>query len=335
MTYGRQFAAYRWFKPIIVGLLFAFFYLILAVILAFGMQVVLGYSTGGASGISDFISTGYDDFNITDWQGALLNLGVVAVMIPALFIARLIVRDRPFTSYSSARGGWSNRVFFTCLLVSIVCIAIPIVVHELMQGRSFVNKFTLASFIVLTIIGPLQCIAEEYIFRGLLMQTLGSWVRIPVIAVILQSLVFVAMHPYNMIGKAEIFISGIMFGLAAWIGRGIEASSALHIANNMTTFYLVGLNLSEIGSEVEVESLIFSAVIYTLYVAVIYIISRKTKLFDRIKKEDAAAFNEKYVTKKRKKAAAKGKTYEPPAGIPLGKAAEEPSDYESGYLAKH
>ena len=85
-------------------------------------------------------------------------------------------------------------------------------------------KFSIASFAVVTILGPLQCIAEEYAFRGLLMQTFGSWFRLPVIAVILQAAVFASQHPYNTIGKIGLLVSGCVFGLSAWIGRGIEAS---------------------------------------------------------------------------------------------------------------
>ena len=318
VTYGRQFAAYRWYKPILVGLLFVIFYLLLVVMLAFGLQLALGFSADGSTNISQYISTGYDDFNIIDWQGSLLNLGSVAVMMPALALAALVVRDRPFSSYSSARGGWSSRVFFRCLLVALICVGLPIVLLGLIEGdHAPVNKFTLISFVVLTLIGPLQCIAEEYVYRGLLMQTLGSWFRIPVIAVILQAAVFAASHPYNWIGKVEILISGLAFGLAAWIGRGVEASAALHVVNNMTIFYLVGLDLAKIGSETSIESLIESAILYGLYTIAIFFISRKTKLFDSVKKEDAAIANVKYVEKKRRKAEKKGKTYEPPAGIPL------------------
>ena len=77
-------------------------------------------------------------------------------------------------------------------------------------------KFTLVGFAVVTILGPLQCIAEEYAFRGLLMQTLGSWFRLPIIAVIIQAVVFAVMHPYNTIGQIGILSSGLVL----WEGWG-------------------------------------------------------------------------------------------------------------------
>ncbi|MBR1985344.1 MAG: CPBP family intramembrane metalloprotease, partial [Mogibacterium sp.] len=194
--------------------------------------------------------------------------------------------------------------------VAFICIALPILVDELYVQHhidNFQMRFTLASFAIVTVLGPLQCIAEEYIFRGLLMQTLGSWFRVPVIAVILQSVVFVLMHPYNIYGKLGIFVSGLVFAVTAWIGRGIEVSSAFHICNNMTIFYLEGMNIAEISSESDLRSLIFETVTGAVFVLAIFIISKRTNWFSRIRKNDAAAWNkkidEKIARKEAKKAA--------------------------------
>lgn len=153
--------------------------------------------------------------------------------------------------------------------------------------------FTLAGFAVVTLLGPLQCIAEEYVFRGLMMQTLGSWFRLPVIAVLAQSAVFMMAHPYNTIGKIGIFVSGMVFALTAWIGRGIEISSAYHICNNMAIFYMQGLNLTTISSESNVRDLIFETICGVVFVLIIFMISKKTDWFSRIKRDDAAAWNAK------------------------------------------
>jgi hypothetical protein len=39
--------------------------------------------------------------------GLLMAVGGVAGMLPALALAERIVRGRPFSSYSSSRGGWN------------------------------------------------------------------------------------------------------------------------------------------------------------------------------------------------------------------------------------
>jgi len=309
-TYGRQFKSYRWYKPILVFILFALFFVLAGAALVFIVASASGTGLNGAIGntTNAIFSDSYDDMDLANMWQNVVNLGSVVVMIPALWLAAIIVRDRPYSSYSSSRGGWSHKVFWRVFPIAFLCISVPVIVNNLFVEHligDFRMKFTLASFLVLTILGPLQCIAEEYAFRGLLMQTFGSWLRVPVIAVILQSVVFVLMHPYDMYGKAEIFISGMVFAVTAWLGRGIEVSAAFHICNNMTIFYLQGMNMATISSESSMEGLIFSAVCGVVYVVVIFIISKKTDWFSSVNKDDAAAWNEKYEAKLARKAAKK------------------------------
>lgn len=314
-VYGRQFLAYRWYKPIITGMLFAIFYMILAVAIIIGISVYHGVQTGNPD-MSEFFETlqaGYDGMDMSDPVQSVLNLGSLAIMIPALWLASLIVRDRPFSSYSSSRGGWNHRLFWRVFPVAFLCASIPILFIELVVHRRFNDfsiKFTIASFIILTVAGPLQCIAEEYIFRGILMQTLGSWIRLPIIAVLLQAVFFTAGHPYNRIGQAAILVSGTVFGLCAWLGRGLEVPAALHICNNMTIFYLQGFNMASISSQSTMADLVSDACIGGAYLIFIFALSKKTNWFDELRKDDLAIANEKYARKMARKAAKRGEVVE-------------------------
>lgn len=320
-VYGRQFLAYRWYKPILVVMLFMIFYMILSVALIIGVSVVHGVQTGNPD-MSEFferLQAGYDGMDLYDPVQSVMNLGSLAIMIPALWLASLIVRDRPFSSYSSSRGGWNHRLFWRVFPVAFLCATIPILFIELIIHRRFSDfsmKFTLASFIILTVLGPLQCIAEEYIFRGLLMQTLGSWVRLPVIAVLLQAVLFTAGHPYNRIGQAAILCSGITFALCAWLGRGLEVPAALHICNNMTIFYLQGLNMATITSQSTMADIISDLCIDGAYLIFIFILSKKTNWFDELRKDDLAIANEKYARKMARKAAKRGIAVEGASAYP-------------------
>ena len=308
VTYGRQFLRYKWYKPLITGLLFLIFYVLFAVAAALGV----GYFGGAVTGqtIMQILSnagTTYDDLNVNNFFESVLNLGQVALMIPALFVARLIVRDRPFSSYSSSRGGWHSGLFFRYLGICVITVVIPLLIHEYFtEGFKPLDiKFTLAGFLAVLILGPIQCIAEEYVFRGLLMQTLGSWIRIPVIAVILQAVLFAASHPYNWTGKCAILASGLGFGMAAWIGRGIELSSAIHVANNMTAFILMGLGQEHIQTEVSRENMIFDICMYSANVIVLFILSRKTDWFNKGRKDDLTIANDKETARRARKAGKK------------------------------
>ena len=261
--------------------------------------------------LKSMFANSYDAMELADAMQSIVSLGSVAVMIPALWLASAIVRDRPFSSYSSSRGGWSSKVFWRTFPVAFICIGIPIIIDNLFYYHNLGNfqmKFTLASFAVVTILGPLQCIAEEYLFRGLLMQTLGSWFRLPIIAVILQSVIFALMHPYNTIGQIGIFVSGCVFAFSAWTGRGIEVSSAYHIANNMTIFYMQGMNLATIESNTTMHDLLLESCTGVVFVLLIFIISRRHNWFNKIRHDDAAAWNGKIdakIAKKEAKATAK------------------------------
>ena len=290
-TYPRRFISYRWFKPLLAGLLFAVLYLGSTVAI-----VLLGaLNQGGLESVMK-IAGSYDTMDVSSGPGILLNLGSLAVAIPVLALTALIVRDRPFSSYSSARGGWDWSVFGRMMLLALLVCGVPNLVWILLDHGPLNNQFTIATFLLLTVMGPLQCIAEEYMFRGLLMQTFGGWFRIPVIAVVLQALIFMAMHPYNLTGKLTILATGCMMGLMAWISRGIEASSAIHIVNNMVAFYADGLGLGAIGSEVSTLDLVVTLIIDAVYVAVLLVL-RKKGFFDRIKRDDAAEFNAKVAPK--------------------------------------
>ncbi len=313
-VYGRQFKSYKWYKPVIVGVLFFIFYLLFAGLLMAGMVFIAGQGATPdvfIERLKSMFANSYDAMELADAMQSIVSLGSVAVMIPALWLASAIVRDRPFSSYSSSRGGWSSKVFWRTFPVAFICIGIPIIIDNLFYYHNLGNfqmKFTLASFAVVTILGPLQCIAEEYLFRGLLMQTLGSWFRLPIIAVILQSVIFALMHPYNTIGQIGIFVSGCVFALSAWIGRGIEISSAYHIVNNMTIFYMQGMNLATIESNTTMHDLLLESCTGVVFVLLIFIISRRHNWFNKIRHDDAAAWNGKIdakIAKKEAKATAK------------------------------
>lgn len=288
--FPRQFISYRWFKPILVGILTAVF----MVIFQLGLFVLAVIWTGSPDFINT-ISTGYDDMNVYSGPGALVELGGVAVLLPALALAALIVRDRPFSSYSSSRGGWNWGAFAKCLGVSLALYGILTLVQIFLfpdEKASGINSFTIAGFILCTAILPFQCLAEEYIFRGLILQGVSSWFKVPIVGIAIAAIVFAAGHPYNLTGMIVIFVDGLVWGFIAWRSRGIEATSAAHIVNNYIAFYLSGFGLSAITSEIDPASLVFAIIIDVVYAALILGLGKKFNWFTS-KGDGAAAFNEK------------------------------------------
>ena len=298
-TYPRRFISYRWFKPVLVGLISLILYI--AVIVAAFLAVYFGGIYNPLAG--DTIAASYDNLDVSSVLGVVFNLGGVAVMIPCFALAAKIVGDRPFSSYSSSRGGWHWKLFFKCLLICLVVIGIPVVISNLIIAGDGITGFSAATFAALTIVGPLQCVAEEYFFRAFLLQTLGSWFRVPAIAIAAAALIFASMHPYNTIGVVSVLVSGLIWGTMAKVTKGLEASSAAHIVNNMTIFYMMGLGMTTLSSNQPVSDMIISVVKDLVYFAVILYIARKLHWFDEVRRDDVTPFNAKVEAKRAAKEA--------------------------------
>ena len=297
-TYPRRFMGYRWFKPILFILLMAAIFLSFLMVIGF----TAGFFAEDSKAFMDNMKMGYDGMDVYTLSGALMQLGCIAAIIPSIKITSLIINDRPFSSYSSSRGGWNWKIFGKMMAVAAVVCALPSIILVLIDGRTGVNRFTVVGFIALTVLGPLQCMAEEYFFRGFLMQTVGSWFRLPVIGLIISTLVFLSLHPYNINGVIAVGVSGLGMGIATLLTKGLEASSAVHIANNMVAFYSTGLGWGAIKSEVGVRDIIFDICVYVVYIGFIIYADKKLHWFDEAKKDDVEIYNRKAQEKLDRKA---------------------------------
>ena len=279
ITFPRTFEKYRWYKPILVFIVGLILLLIFQLIVVLGFCVVYDWNF-----IMQIIDGGYEVLN-TEGGQIFTDLGVI-IMLPALYLATKIVKDRPFSSYSSSRGGWNFKLYLKALIIPFVLYLIVEAIGVVMDGSKGNNHFTIWFFIICLIFVPLQCIAEEYVFRGLFMQTLGSWIKIPILAIIIQAIIFAASHGYNNIGIAEIFISGLIFGFFAWKTNGIEVSSAIHTANNFTITLFVMFGLNSATSSPQLNDAIIAIAFDVILCALMYYVGKKTDWFGEIKQSE-------------------------------------------------
>ena len=221
ITFPRTFENYRWYKPILVFIIGAIVYVILqvAIFAIFGMAY--GWNT-----IFQLMTQGYEALNSE--AGSYIGYLSVAIFLPSLYIATKIVRDRP--------------------TIPLAVYLIYEIITSIIHGPVGPNTLTVTFFVICLIIIPLQCIAEEYFLRGLVMQTFGSWFKIPIVAIILQSVIFASMHPYSILGVVGVLIQGILLGFLTWRSNGLEASSALHCVNNLTSAYFTAIGFEVTSS---------------------------------------------------------------------------------------
>jgi membrane protease YdiL (CAAX protease family) len=87
---------------------------------------------------------------------------------------------------------------------------------------------------VLLALVPLQAAAEEFLFRGWLLQALGGLGRSPLVAMVLSAVLFTLVHG---LGTVWGFLDLVGFAvIAGWLTvrtGGLEAAIALHLATNL------------------------------------------------------------------------------------------------------
>ncbi|MBR4430502.1 MAG: CPBP family intramembrane metalloprotease [Clostridiales bacterium] len=295
VTYPREFDGYKWYKPLLSALVAAVFTAVITCAMVFVAVLMIIQEGGDPSLVAEALRGGYSGFDSYSAPGAILSLGVVVAFLPGIVIATAIVKDRSVASLSSSRGGWNMKVFFKCLAAAFVILGIPTIIYHLISTGDIRTeiRFTVIGFIFCTVLGPLQCIAEEFLFRSMIMQTIGSWFKISIVGVIAQVVIFASLHPYGILGVTEIVICGTLLGLIAWKSNGLEASSAIHIVNNLTIFYFTGFGIGQISDEEPIPSVIITILFMIAYTLFIVLFAKKKGWFDEIKTDDVAVFNMK------------------------------------------
>ena len=289
-TYPRRLDSYKWYKPILVGLIF----FILLAVFNLGLVDLITKLLFGA--VDE--STGYDNMDFFSAAGAFKNGIAAACVVPFMFIAALIVRDRPISSYLSSMGGWRWGVFLKTFAAAFVILGIPTIVMHLVEGRTGDIRFTIGGFILLTLLAPLQGFGEELSFRSYIVQTVSSWFMLPVAGIIVQMLIFTAIHPYNIVGRVEIAVSAILYAVICMYTKGLEAGSALHIINNMSEIYIVGIGFGAITAEQTVPSIAVNIFFKILFLAFIVLADKKFHWFDEVKYDDVEQFNSRLKVKR-------------------------------------
>lgn len=186
-----------------------------------------------------------------------LNLVLASGTLVAFALLRWLHHVRP-RWLTSVRPGLRTRFFLACLGLSVVAMVVQVGLSLALpgggadlggNGGSAVNHLgpsALAFALVILLTTPLQAMGEEYVFRGYLMQAIGSlfprWDRFALWGTVLvTSLAFAIAHGAQ---DAPVFVDRFAFGVLAGylvirIG-GLEAGIALHIMNN---FFAYGLAL--------------------------------------------------------------------------------------------
>ncbi|MEZ5000758.1 MAG: CPBP family intramembrane glutamic endopeptidase [Bacteroidales bacterium] len=194
----------------------------------------------GSNNLADLTNYGIDP-----------NLGLVVMLFPfivGLATVFLLVKPLNGRSWLTLFNGtlsvrW-KRFFFSFFLWGII-MAIFMVYSLKSDPGNFVINNRSSSLIVLALIAitlmPFQTTFEEVLFRGYLMQGIGTVTRSKWTPFIITSVLFALMHSLNpeikefgfwlMIPQYLVF--GLVFGLITILDDGIELAMGAHAANNI------------------------------------------------------------------------------------------------------
>src|SRR5690606_27199945 len=121
--------------------------------------------------------------------GLALTLGAIAIAIPVVYCAAALVQRRPPGTLSSVAGRLRWRWLLTCVPVAFgagVLGNVTLAVVYGVTGADSAGVFGwvgweafLPGLLVTLLLVPFQAAAEEYVFRGWVLQAFGAFIRTP------------------------------------------------------------------------------------------------------------------------------------------------------------
>ncbi|MGI5213372.1 lysostaphin resistance A-like protein [Plantactinospora sp. CA-290183] len=187
----------------------------------------------------------------------ILWFGVTGLGLPLALLAVRWIDRRPVGTLSSVAGRlrWRLLVRYFCYGAAVL---VPIQLFLAADGllllpmpsldghRSSVVAVAITLLVLLAAVAA-QTSAEEYICRGLLMQTVGTLKGSPWPAILVQTAFFVGMHArHGIVVPSLIFVTSLAVagGLVTVRTGGLEAMVAFHFAGNGTSA-IVGVFASQ------------------------------------------------------------------------------------------
>ena len=215
---------------------------------------------GGNNDAAVFLKGYFDFFGI--WIGFFLVVIIVKFNRPMLHVAKY-QSPRVRGEADSAAGRKANpagnniRGLLIGLALGFGCNGFCVLMSVL-SGDIHIeySGFKLVPFVAFLICVFIQSSAEELTDRWFLYQKLRRRYKAPWIAIVVNSLVFMAIHLTNpgisLMALIQIFVVGAVFSLFVYYYNGLWVACAFHTAWNFTQNILFGLPNSGIVSDYSV-----------------------------------------------------------------------------------
>ncbi len=254
---ARETPAYAWWKLPVAGVIIVVAYLALSVIVVIAAVIYFAVTDGDTTDLDKWFDA-VGDLDLDQLDFFVFDMLGLIVLIPAVLLGVLAVGPRPIGYLSSVTGrlrwGWLARTMMISFGVFAATFAILLAVTELtdpgeVDAPSQLGRQVITAIVLVVLIVPFQAAAEEYVFRGYLMQLVGSWSRFAFLPVLISTPLFVAGHAYELWGLLDVGIFGLTAAVLTIRTGGLEAAIAAHTANNVLLFILDALGMIEASDD--------------------------------------------------------------------------------------
>jgi membrane protease YdiL (CAAX protease family) len=260
LPYHRLYRAqptYRWWRPLVAIVMTAVFFLGVSILVAVPLFIVL-FATNAIDLLSPNVTEELTQFISPDmarpWT-LLFGLGSIILVLPFVPLALRIAGIRPAGVRVNILHSVLLGLRWRWLLVSLVPAAAVWILtfagqvgiglalgDELLPFSTDVPTYLLSVLIVLLLV-PVQAATEEYIYRGVLLQSVGAWVRWAPVTIIVSAALFGVSHAYDGWGILTVIVMGIGFAVVTIRTGGLEAGIAMHAVNNIAAFVVSGTGM--------------------------------------------------------------------------------------------
>jgi uncharacterized protein len=270
---------WAWWRPVVGIVLVLAGFVLVAPVLAMPILAIDAATMAGdfGSNFSDLASLKVVNAGAMLYLNVSLGLGILVAWAAIRVMHGM--RPRWLTSVMP-RMRW--RFFLVCLGISVVALVAQLVVSLLLPDAAgdevsgTLKPFTTSSAgvaLVVLLTTPFQAAGEEYVFRGYLMQAIGSFVTRPWwrwAAITLTALLFAFAHGLQ---NAPLFFDRFAFGfIAGWLAvrtGGLEAGIAMHLLNNYLAFGLA-LAFGDVSDSLTVSSIPWWSILVTVTQSGVY-----------------------------------------------------------------
>ncbi|GAA0586160.1 CPBP family intramembrane metalloprotease [Kribbella sandramycini] len=254
-------STHRWWRPIL-GTLSLGVLVGCVTVGVFIVWLIVHTILGGAEPSGDV--NGNEIFG-NPTEDLALTLVMLGILIPLAPLVAWLLQRRPAWSVASVLNKIRWRWLALCCLPAfgylVVSFGLGLLVDQLLPVTEAASEpdawVGFAKFIgpalVIIFLVPFQSSAEEFVFRGWLIQAIGAygpdsaegrfrWLRLvfrsPWPGIVIGGAAFVSAHGYTGWAMLDIFLFAVVAGWLTVRTGGLEAAIALHVLNNLFAFLL-------------------------------------------------------------------------------------------------